>query len=107
MDVHAGNLVHTDDGLRLIDWEYAGDGDIALELAGVWTPDEEARRALSDNYARMAKLEPGRLWRQIERWRPWVQLLMAGWYERRWQQTGDQQFITLANEIWCQLKEQR
>jgi thiamine kinase len=33
MDVHAGNLVHSQDGLRLIDWEYAGDGDIAMELA--------------------------------------------------------------------------
>ena len=33
MDVHAGNLVHSVSGLKLIDWEYAGDGDIALELA--------------------------------------------------------------------------
>ena len=33
----------------------------------------------------------------------WVLLLMAGWYERRWQQTGDRQFITLADETWCQL----
>ena len=33
MDVHAGNLVHSASGLKLIDWEYAGDGDIALELA--------------------------------------------------------------------------
>ena len=33
MDVHAGNIVHGEAGLRLIDWEYAGDGDVALELA--------------------------------------------------------------------------
>jgi aminoglycoside phosphotransferase (APT) family kinase protein len=36
MDVHAGNIIHSESGLRLIDWEYAGDGDIALELAAVW-----------------------------------------------------------------------
>ena len=36
MDVHAGNIIHSDAGLKLIDWEYAGDGDIALELAAVW-----------------------------------------------------------------------
>lgn len=36
MDVHAGNIIHNESGLRLIDWEYAGDGDIALELAAVW-----------------------------------------------------------------------
>ncbi len=34
MDVHGDNIVLTSAGLRLIDWEYAGDGDIALELPG-------------------------------------------------------------------------
>jgi thiamine kinase len=46
MDVHAGNIVHTPAGDRLIDWEYAGDGDIALELAAVWMPDDAARGQL-------------------------------------------------------------
>lgn len=107
MDVHAGNIVHTTDGLRLIDWEYAGDGDIALELAAVWAANETQRRRLCDTYAATAHIAPAQLWRQVLRWRPWVLLLMAGWYECRWQQTGDEQFITLANEIWCQLKEKR
>ena len=50
MDVHAGNIIHSDAGLKLIDWEYAGDGDIALELAAVWiAPDE--RRQLVAAYA--------------------------------------------------------
>jgi len=31
---------------QLIDWEYAGDGDIALELASVWTGDERERERL-------------------------------------------------------------
>lgn len=103
MDVHAGNLVHSADGLRLIDWEYAGDGDIALELASVWM-DEAARQQLVDDYALRANINPIRLQRQVQRWRPWVMMLMAGWYECRWQQTGEQQFITLADEIWCQLQ---
>lgn len=105
MDVHPGNLVHTPQGLRLIDWEYAGDGDVALELAAVWM-DDAARRALVAAYAREAALDAAQLWRHVQRWRPWVLLLMAGWYECRWQQTNDQQFITLANEIWRQLNEQ-
>jgi Predicted choline kinase involved in LPS biosynthesis len=107
MDVHAGNIVHSASGLRLIDWEYAGDGDVALELAAVWTEDDAARRRLSHAYAQRANIAPERLWQQVMRWRPWVLLLMAGWYECRWQQTGDAQFITLANEVWCQLKEKR
>ena len=107
MDVHAGNIVHTPVGLRLIDWEYAGDGDIALELASVWMQDARQRREYSDAYAARARIAPEALWQQILRWRPWVLMLMAGWYECRWQQTGDRQFITLADEVWCQLKEKR
>lgn len=102
MDVHAGNIVHAEKALRLIDWEYAGDGDIALELAAVWIAPEAHRQLVSD-YARLARIDERQLWRQVQRWRPWVILLMAGWYERRWQQTGDRQFITLADETWCQL----
>jgi thiamine kinase len=89
-------------GLRLIDWEYAGDGDVALELAAVWI-EPAAHRRLAAEYARRASIDELQLWRQIQRWRPWVQLLMAGWYERRWQQTGDRQFIALADETWRQL----
>ncbi|MCY0518119.1 thiamine kinase, partial [Pseudomonas aeruginosa] len=106
MDVHAGNIIHNESGLRLIDWEYAGDGDIALELAAVWiTPGE--RRRLVEAYARRAAIDAQLLWRQVALWRPWVLLLMAGWYEMRWRQSGDRQFITLADEIWCQLDNER
>lgn len=104
MDVHAGNLVHSQDGLRLIDWEYAGDGDIAMELAGVWTGSEHQRRELVAEYARCAMLDETQLWRQVVRWRPWIAMLMAGWFECRLQLTGDQQFITLADDAWRQLK---
>ena len=102
MDVHAGNIIHSESGLRLIDWEYAGDGDIALELAAVWISPHQ-RRQLVAAYARRAAIDAQQLWRQVVLWRPWVLLLMAGWYEMRWQQSGDRQFITLADEIWCQL----
>ncbi|HCA2318041.1 TPA: phosphotransferase, partial [Klebsiella pneumoniae] len=106
MDVHAGNIIHNESGLRLIDWEYAGDGDIALELAAVWiTPGE--RRRLVEAYARRAAIDAQLLWRQVALWRPWVLLLMAGWYEMRWRQSGDRQFITLADETWCQLDNER
>lgn len=106
MDVHAGNLVHGPQGLRLIDWEYAGDGDIALELASVWMESAEQRRQLAASYACRARLDEAQLWRQVRRWRSWVLMLMAGWYECRWRQSHDQQFITLADEIWRQLATQ-
>lgn len=99
MDIHAGNIIVTPTGLRLIDWEYAADGDIALELAATWVEDKAALLAA---YARLAHLDEDVLGRQMRKWRPWTQLLMTTWYEYRWQQTGDHQFITLADEGWRQ-----
>ncbi|MGL4725537.1 MAG: thiamine kinase [Scandinavium sp.] len=107
MDVHAGNLVMTPEGLRLIDWEYAGDGDVALELAAVWTADETSRAALIAEYARLAKMNATALGLQVRRWRPWLKMLMTTWYEYRWQQTGDQHFIALADEGWRGLMNNR
>ncbi len=104
MDVHAGNIVHTANGPRLLDWEYCGDGDIALELASVWTENETQRQVLLTEYAHLARLPARQLHRQVRRWRPWVLMLMAGWYELRWQQSQDKQFITLADDIWQQLQ---
>ena len=104
MDIHAGNIVLTEQGLRLIDWEYAGDGDIALELAAVWSENHTQRQQLINDYARLAHLDPVPLTRHVRRWRRWVLMLMAGWYEYRWQQTGDRQFCALADDAWRQLK---
>lgn len=104
MDVHAGNIVHTPAGARLIDWEYAGDGDVALELAAVWTPDEAARQCLLLTYAEIANIDIRQLRQQVAAWRPWVLMLMAGWFELRWQQSGDKQFIALADDVWRQLQ---
>ncbi len=104
MDVHAGNIVHTPAGIRLIDWEYAGDGDVALELAAVWTEDEVQRLQLVAQYAQQAAVDPVILVRQVRRWRPWVVMLMAGWFEMRYQQSRDKQFIALADDAWRQLQ---
>lgn len=104
MDVHPGNIVHTPAGPRLIDWEYAGDGDVALELAAVWTPDEAARQRLIEAYARTAQMDCAILARQVRRWRPWVLMLMAGWFEMRLQQSGEKQFIALADDVWRRLQ---
>lgn len=41
MDVYVGNLVYSVLGLKFIDWEYVGDGDIVLELVVVWVENIE------------------------------------------------------------------
>jgi len=103
MDLHAGNIVRSADSLRLIDWEYAGDGDVALEIAAA-SMDEDERASLVRHYAHLAALDPHQLRVQVARWRPWTLALMAGWYERHYRQTRDRQFLTLANEAWNRLE---
>ena len=77
---------------------------MALELAAVWMPTDEARRLLVQAYADIASIPEALLQKQVRRWRPWVLMLMAGWFELRYQQTGDKQFITLADDVWRQLQ---
>ena len=75
----------------------------ALELAAVWVENTDQHRQLVNDYATRAKIYPAQLWRQVRRWFPWLLMLKAGWFEYRWRQTGDQQFIRLADDTWRQL----
>jgi len=110
MDVHPGNIVQCDGRLRLIDWEYASDGDVALELAAVIAGnglDKENSLALINHYAALQHIDASLLLRQIARWQPWLALLMASWYELRWQQSGEKTFFTLAAQAWQRVDDKR
>ncbi|ROR11395.1 thiamine kinase [Erwinia sp. JUb26] len=108
MDIHCGNLIGDGGRLRLIDWEYAGDGDVALELAALIDINglnDAQQQRLIDAFAARQNLDSGRLFRQIRRWQPWLLLLATSWYELRWQQTGENHFGTLAATGWQRLSQ--
>lgn len=99
MDIHPGNLLATGEGLRLIDWEYAADGDVALDIAALfrgngWAAEQQQR--FLQQYARQGYHDAARLQAQVRRWLPWVDYLMLLWFEVRWQQSGDVEFLR-----WC------
>ncbi|CNJ77239.1 thiamine kinase [Yersinia mollaretii] len=101
MDIHPGNLLMTATGLKLIDWEYAADGDIALDIAALfrgngWSMPQQ--QAFLQRYCNSEHGYPDikRLSRQIQRWLPWIDYLMLMWFEVRWQQTGDSAFLQWA-----------
>lgn len=103
MDVHAGNLIATPDGLRLIDWEYAADGDVALELAAICAVDPAQQAEWVAAYAQAMQLAQAPLLQQIRRWQPWLHLLMASWYQLRAEQTQDETLQQLARASWQDL----
>ncbi|WP_017348085.1 thiamine kinase [Pantoea sp. A4] len=103
MDVHAGNLICQQGKLSLIDWEYAGDGDIALELATLCATLPQHTAQLIADFAQRYRLSPDVLQQQIHRWQPWLRLLMASWYQLRAEQTQSAAMRHLARQHWQQL----
>jgi thiamine kinase len=45
------------------------------------------------HYARQGYHDVARLQAQVQRWLPWVDYLMLLWFEVRWQQSGDVEFL--------------
>ena len=108
MDIHCGNLINARGGLRFIDWEYASDGDIALELAAMIDSnglDHGQQQQLITRYAEAQHLDAEQLHKHIRCWQPWLALLATSWYELRWQQTGDDNFGALAATGWQRLSQ--
>ncbi|TKI07712.1 phosphotransferase [Martelella alba] len=98
MDLHAANVVQPLDGaLCFIDWEYASDGDIALELAALFSGnavDESGQAAFLAAYLGGSGGYPlAVLQRHIAAWRPWADYLMLLWHEARWRQTGCETYL--------------
>lgn len=106
MDVHPGNLVHSPDGLKLIDWEYAAAGDIALDLAVLtrgFAWDKTQRQHFIASYcAAGGYRDEVRLNRQVECWLPQVDYMAWLWYEVRWQQSRHDEFRRQANCLLAQ-----
>ncbi|MGC6386508.1 phosphotransferase [Ewingella sp. S1.OA.A_B6] len=103
MDVHPGNLITSEQGLQLIDWEYAAGGDIALELATLFRGNnwlaEQQQRFLAGYCAAGGYRDVSVLQRQIHRWLPWVDYMMLMWFEVRWHQTGDKTYSDWAQPL--------
>lgn len=101
MDIHPGNLLDTPTGLKLIDWEYAADGDIALDIAALFCGNGWSVQQQQTFLQHYCRCEQGyhdieRLSRQILRWMSWIDYLMLMWFEVRWQQTGNSEFLQWA-----------
>ncbi|WP_262499946.1 thiamine kinase [Photorhabdus heterorhabditis] len=104
MDVHCGNLINTHQGLKLIDWEYAADTDIGFALATLFRTnhwDKPQQQMFLNYYCGQPSgyLDRTLLERQIKRWQPWVDYMILMWFEVRWKQSRDRQFLELAQQL--------
>lgn len=104
-DIHPGNIIQTASGLCLIDWEYAADGDIALDIATICLQNPAQHYHWVQQFAEMYQINNDRLDQQIMAWKPWLKLLAASWYQLRSEQTAEPKLQQLARISWQQLKE--
>lgn len=103
MDIHPGNLLVQGDRLRLIDWEYAADGDVALELAALFRANQFSptiQQHFLKQYTQYGYADLPRLVLQVQRWLPWVDYLMLMWFEVRWQQCRDPAFLRWGEALY-------
>lgn len=107
LDVHAENLLITDEGMMLIDWEYASDGDIAFEMAFIFRANQMDIPAQKAFLATYQQHRPGlsseRLYQHVVQWLPWVDYLVLMWFEVRWQQTKQDRFLEVIPSLRRQL----
>lgn len=100
MDIHPANIVYTRHGIKFIDWEYAGDGDVALELSLIPTEKESQRKKMVIYYSKKASVSPNDLWSRTRMWRPWVLVLIASWYEYQAYKRESLYLLELADNYW-------
>lgn len=103
MDIHAGNMLFCkNDNLVFIDWEYAGDGDVALDLAMLFRSNNlsvEDQEKFLYKYLFYIPLSKKKLLHNITVWRPWVDYIILMWYEIRWKNTKDVIFKSIATKL--------
>nr|WP_237680833.1 phosphotransferase [[Erwinia] mediterraneensis] len=102
MDIHPGNVIVAQGELHFIDWEYAADADVALDVAVLCAADPQRQACWIASYARQARLAPAQLEEQVRRWQPWLRLLMASWYQLRAEQQDDRAALQRAAAGWQQ-----
>ena len=103
MDIHAGNVLRVSEGCCFIDWEYTADADIALDLAVICLNDPMNEAQWIDYYAGISGLVPEQLARQVARWKPWLKLLMACWYQLQAEYIASPQMQGQARQYWQNL----
>ncbi|MCU6236885.1 hypothetical protein KWH75_07355 [Morganella morganii] len=94
MDIHPGNIVTAAGELDLIDWEYAADTDIGLSLATLFRANHWSLTLIHTFLRYYSAYHcPQRVLAQTCRWQARADYMMVMWFESRWGQTGDPQFL--------------
>lgn len=105
IDINLNNILISNDGiLKLLDWEYSFDCDVAFSLATLfvnnkWKQDIEDYFLIKycryyNNVCFFSKLK-----RHILMWKPWVYYMLIIWYEVKWNKTKNKKYLKYSNSL--------
>lgn len=94
------NLISTEKGLKVIDWEYAGVGDPRMDLAMTIAIEQLDMPSAVANYCKIRGIEEADIWFQgVNAWKPHNQMMTMLWYLLGYQVWGDETYLQHAREL--------
>jgi thiamine kinase len=106
LDLGEYNLVMTEGGLKVIDWEYAGVTDPRLDLAmTIEVAGLDMPRAVA-NYCKLRRIEDVEPWLTgVNHWRPRVRMMAMLWYLLGYRLWQDERYLQQALELKKKLQD--
>nr|WP_319555838.1 thiamine kinase [uncultured Vibrio sp.] len=99
-DLGCYNLVRGDDGVKVIDWEYAGLADPRLDLALILQVADVSVKDGVERYCQIRNIEDVSTWLDgVRAWQPRTLVMAMLWYLLAYQLWGDEQYLNSANEF--------
>ncbi len=99
-DLGSYNLVRGDNGIKVIDWEYAGLADPRLDLALTLQVAEAPIEDAVMQYCQQRNIENPQLWLEgVIAWQPRTRVLAMLWYLLAYKLWEDEQYFNSANEF--------
>ncbi|WP_245883920.1 phosphotransferase [Vibrio albus] len=94
------NLIETDKGLKVIDWEYAGVGDPRMDLAMMIDIEQLNMPSAVVNYCKIRGIENADIWIQgVNAWKPHHQMMSMLWYLLGYQIWRDESYLYHAQQL--------
>ncbi|MGR5067128.1 thiamine kinase [Vibrio sp. PNB23_22_6] len=99
-DLGCYNLVRGDNGVKVIDWEYAGLADPRLDLALILQLAEVPIEQGVAQYCQTRQLKNVSIWlKGVQAWRPRTMVMAMLWYLLAYKLWNDEQYLNSAHEF--------
>ncbi|MCV5662379.1 phosphotransferase, partial [Escherichia coli] len=99
-DLGCYNLVRGDQGVKVIDWEYASLADPRLDLTLILQITDSPIEESVERYCQIRNIENTSVWLEgVKAWQPRTLVMAMLWYLLAYKLWGDEQYLNSAQEF--------